>query len=190
MTPTFAKATVGTVGKEKRNMNTDIKILIGIIGFTLLSIVGIALLLGDDGDTSENVQPLAQVAGIQISPETYTLGDVDINGGLVTKEYEVINDTDQMMKLKKIVTSCMCTEAKVSVGDKESKFFGMEHPTDRNPSINYEISPGEIAKVTVNFDPAAHGPQGTGPFDRVVTLTFSDPAGTKELTFNGNVVSK
>ena len=45
-------------------------------------------------------------------------------------------------------------------------------------------------KVAVNFDPAAHGPQGTGPFDRVVILTFSDPAGVKELTFNGTVVSK
>jgi hypothetical protein len=139
-------------------------------------------------DTDGPSQPLAQVAGVQINPEHYELGNVDLNGGLVTKEYEVANDTDQSMKLQKIVTSCMCTQAKVSVGGKESRFFGMEHRGDRNPSINYEIPSGETAKVTVNFDPAAHGPQGTGPFDRVVTLTFSEPAGTKKLTFDGTVV--
>jgi hypothetical protein len=168
-------------------MGNDIKIFIGIIGFTVLLIVGLAYWQGGK-DTNEQTQPLAHVAGVQISPETYELGDVELNGGLVTREYEVKNDTDQTMKLKKIVTSCMCTQAKVSVGDKESRFFGMEHPGDRNPPINYEIPPGGNAKVTVNFDPAAHGPQGVGPFDRVVTLTFSEPAGVKELTFNGTVV--
>lgn len=173
---------------KKRNMNKDIKIFIGIIGFTVLLIVGLASWQGGK-DTNEQTQPLAQVAGIQISPESYELGKVDLNGGLVTKEYEVKNDTDQTMKLQKIVTSCMCTQAKVSVGDKESRYFGMEHPGDRNPPINYEIQPGENAKVTVNFDPAAHGPQGVGPFDRVVTLTFSEPTGVRQLTFNGTVVS-
>ncbi len=168
-------------------MGNDVKIFIGIIGFTVLLIVGLAFLQGGK-DTDEPSQPLAQVAGIQISPESYDLGNVDLNGGLVTKEYEVKNDTDQTMKLQKIVTSCMCTQAKVSVGDKESRFFGMEHPGDRNPSINYEIPSRETAKVTVSFDPAAHGPQGTGPFDRVVTLTFSEPAGVKKLTLNGTVV--
>jgi hypothetical protein len=92
------------------------------------------------------------------------------------------------MTLQKVVTSCMCTEAKVTVSGNESRFFGMEHPGERNPSINYEISPNETVTVTVNFDPAAHGPQGIGAFDRVVTLTFSNPLGIKELTFHGTVV--
>lgn len=169
-------------------MGNDIKIFIGIIGFTVLLIVGFVYLQGGK-ETNEQTQPLTQVAGIQVSPETYELGNVDLNSGLVTKEYEVVNETDQTMKLQKIVTSCMCTQVKVSVGDKESRFFGMEHPGDRNPPINYEIQPGEAAKITVNFDPAAHGPQGVGPFNRVVTLTFSEPSGVKELTFSGIVVS-
>ncbi len=168
-------------------MGNDIKIFIGIIGFTVLLVIGLAVWQGGKED-NEPTQPLAQVAGIQISPQNYDLGNVELSGGLVTKEYEVKNDTDQPMKLQKLVTSCMCTQAKVSVGDRESRFFGMEHPGDRNPSINYEIPSGETAKVTVNFDPAAHGPQGVGPFDRVVTLTFSEPAGVKQLTFNGTVV--
>lgn len=172
-------------------MNKDIKVMVGGIVFIFTLIIGFAFWQGgDENVANNNVQPLAQVAGIQISPETYELGSVDLNGGLVTKEYEVKNETDQEVVLQKVVTSCMCTQAKVAIGDKESRFFGMEHPTDKNPSINYEIPPGKSAKVTVNFDPAAHGPQGVGPFDRVVTLTFSEPAGVEKLTFSGTVVSK
>jgi hypothetical protein len=168
-------------------MSNDIKVFIGIIGASVLLIIGFVYLQGGK-ETNEPPQSLAQVAGIQINPEHYELGNIDLDGGLVTKEYEVVNDTDQTMNLQKIVTSCMCTQAKVSLGDKESRYFGMEHPGDRNPSVNYEIPSGGNAMVTVNFDPAAHGPQGTGPFDRVVTLTFSEPAGVKKLTFNGTVV--
>jgi len=179
-------------------MGNDIKIFIGIIGFTVLLIIGLAVWQGGKEEVaSSSTQPLGQVAGVQANPEDYDLGNVPINGGLVTKEYELINDTDTNMKLGKLVTSCMCTQAKVIVGDKqslnsgdykESRFFGMEHPGDRNPSLNYEINPGETVKVVVNFDPAAHGPQGTGPFDRVVELTFNEPSGVKKLTFSGTVV--
>jgi hypothetical protein len=171
-------------------MGNDIKVFIGIIGFTALLVVGLAIWQGGKkGDSiASNNEPLGQVEGIETSPEDYDLGNVPINGGIVTKEYEIKNTTDAPMTLGKIVTSCMCTEAKVSLGDHETRFFGMEHPGDKNPPINFEIPPGETAKVTVNFDPAAHGPQGVGPFDRVVSLIFKEPVGTKELTFKGAVV--
>lgn len=168
-------------------MAKDTKVLIAAIGFTFLAIVGFALLLGgkhEDGATYSEVQ------GVDIIPAIYELGDVPIDGGIVTKEYEVKNTTGEVIKLKKITTSCMCTEAKVVVGDKETRFFGMEHPGDRNPPVNFEIKSDEIAKVIVNFDPAAHGPQGIGPFERTVQLTFSDPAGIKELKFEGTVVAQ
>lgn len=164
------------------------KMILIALGVTVLLIVGIAFFLeGKSGDEDANY---AEVLGVQVNPENYELGDVPIDGGLVSKEYQVENTSDGTIKLKKIVTSCMCTEAKASIGDKETRYFGMEHPGDRNPSVNLEVPAGETMKIAVNFDPAAHGPQGTGPFDRVVTLTFSDPAGVKELTFNGTVVSK
>lgn len=166
-------------------MDKDIKIMLGALGFTFLLIVGLAFLLGGKEEAV-----LGDISSVQIIPGFYELGNVSINGGVVTKEYEVKNTTENTMKLKKIATSCMCTEAKIKVGDKETRWFGMEHPTDKNPPVNIEIAPNEIAKVTVNFDPAAHGPQGVGPFDRIVMLTFSDPSGVKELKFNGTVVSK
>ena len=62
----------------------------------------------------------------------------------------------------------------------------MEGHGDANPAVNLELKAGETAKVVVNFDPAAHGPQGTGAFDRIVWLYFSE--GVKELKFNGEVI--
>lgn len=169
-------------------MGKDVKIFLGLIAISLVIVIVMALKRESGEATNANSQPLGQVAGMQISPESYSLGEVPLNGGIVTKEYELKNDTNSPMVLQKIVTSCMCTEAQAIVGNKQSRFFGMEHPGDRNPNLNYEINPGESAKVVVNFDPAAHGPQGVGPFDRVVMLTFSEPAGYTNLTFNGTVV--
>lgn len=165
----------------------DSKILLGVLGITFLIIVGGVALFG--GGEESTATPMTQVMGVETSPASYELGAVPINGGLVTKEYKVKNTTDEVIKLKKIATSCMCTQVKVSVGGKETRFFGMEHAMDKNPPVNLEFEPGQTASVTVNFDPAAHGPQGVGPFDRSVLLTFSDPEGVEELKFNGTVVS-
>jgi hypothetical protein len=50
--------------------------------------------------------------------------------------------------------------------------------------LGLEINPEQTALVIINFDPAAHEPQGVGFFDRIVLLTFSNPAGIKESKFN------
>ena len=165
----------------------DSKILIGIALVTLLLVGGGAVLLG--GKSEGSTQVASEVLGIETNPNYYDLGGVPINGGIVTKEYSFKNITGNSLKLKKVATSCMCTTASVQIGGEITKFFGMEGHGDANPPVNIEIGGGEEGKVVVNFDPAAHGPQGTGPFNRVVYLTFSDPAGVKELTFNGTVVS-
>ncbi len=169
-------------------MGKDVKIFLGLTVASLLLVFALAIKRESGETANANTQPLGQVEGLQIIPENYNLGEVPLRGGIVTKEYELKNDTGTPMILQKIVTSCMCTEAKIVVGDRQSRFFGMEHPGDRNPNLNYKIEPGETAKVIVNFDPAAHGPEGTGPFDRVVNLTFSEPLAAVNLTFNGTVV--
>ena len=172
-------------------MLKDSKTLIIIISVTVVIVVGMAFLFsGSSNGADDSIEePTVEAVGIELNPEYFGLGEVDINGGVVKREYEVKNVTDGTIKLKKLATSCMCTQAKVIVGDKETKFFGMEGHGDKNPPVNMEIAAGETAKVYVEFDPAAHGPQGVGPFDRIIWLTFSDPAGIKELKFDGTVVS-
>ena len=171
-------------------MAKDFKLMIVGIVVTFLLIVGVSLLFGGKEQQEEAVVAGTKVEGLEAKPESYDLGDVPINGGLVTKEYGVTNTTSSVLKLKKIATSCMCTKSKVKVGDNETKFFGMEGHGDKNPPVNLDIAAGEVVKVTMEFDPAAHGPQGVGPIDRSILLTFSDPAGVKELGFKGVVVKQ
>src|SRR3989304_7147368 len=166
----------------------DSKLLVALVLVTLLLIGGGVVLLA--GKPTVVPEATSEVLGIEASPSFYDLGDVAINGGIVTKEYSIKNTTNAPIKLKKVSTSCMCTTASVQIEGKETKFFSMEGHGDANPPVNIEVGPGEEGKVMVKFDPAAHGPQGTGPFNRVVYLTFSDPAGMKELTFSGTVVSR
>ena len=167
-------------------MGKDVKIFLGMIGFTFLLVVGLAFVQGREKGEPEN---FSDVLGLVAKTEYYDLGDVPINGGIVKKEYEVENNTDKVMKLKKIATSCMCTKASFEIEGKKTKFFGMEGHGDKNPPVNIEIAPQTQAKVIMQFDPAAHGPQGVGPFDRSVLLTFSDPKGVKELKFSGKVIN-
>lgn len=168
-------------------MNKDIKLLLLGIFLTFLLVAGGVVLLSDKSESTKEVA--SEVLGIETNPTFYDLGKVEINGGIVTKEYSIKNITESAIKLKKVATSCMCTTASVLTGSEETKFFGMEGHGDANPPVNIEIESGEEGRVVVKFDPAAHGPQGVGPFDRIVWLTFSDPAGVKELKFSGTVVA-
>lgn len=167
-------------------MKSDIKLLLGIILSSVFVIAGFIFL--NNKAASETI-PNVDVAGVEANPGYYDLADVPIKGGIVSKEYKIKNITDKVIKIKKVATSCMCTKAKIKTSRKETGFFGMEGHGDRNPSVNLELAPGEEAFVIVNFDPAAHGPSGVGPFDRTVWLTFSDPGGVKELRFSGKVIS-
>ena len=166
-------------------MNKETKFIIGAFLITLAVVVGLAFFLSAKG-SQEKTLVTTEVQGIQAAVTNYNLGEVPINGGIVTKEYEIKNTSGKDMELKKIATSCMCTSASVKVGDDETRFFSMEMGGDKNPLISTRLKKDETAKVTVRFDPAAHGPQGVGLFDRIVWLYFDQ--GVKELTFNGNVV--
>lgn len=170
-------------------MPKDTKILIGILLGTFILLGGLVF-LSSRNSSGEEPKVTTEVQGIEVNPTSYSLGDVPINGGIVTKDYEVKNTSGKTLKLKKVSTSCMCTKAKVKIGDKESQLFGMEGMGDANPPLNWEMPDGQTATVTMDFDPAAHGPAGAGPIDRSIFLTFSDPAGVKELKFNGTVVAK
>lgn len=166
-------------------------VLAGVIGILVLSFGGLIFLQQKINQKNTINTPTAQVLGLEASPQNYDLGEIPYSGGIVSRDYEIKNTTDKALRLKKVATSCMCTKAKVKIASKETKFFGMEGHGAINPVLDgYEINPGETAIVTMQFDPTAHGPQGAGPIDRQIDLTFSDPVGIKILTFNGIVVLK
>jgi len=161
------------------------KVIIAVIAILIIFAGGFYLVSRGDNSTSD--LPLAKVeaADVQVSPDNYDIGRVLMKGGVVTREYEIKNNSENTLRLKKIVTSCMCTRAQVVVGDNKTRFYAME-----NSIISFDIPGESTAKLVVRFDPAAHGIQGVGKVDRNVSLTFLDPVGTKEVRFFGEVTLK
>ncbi len=161
----------------------------GFLG-TIVLLVGAVFWLSSTG-SAKGLDPHTanvEAQGITVSPESLIdLGQIPYSGGKVLKSFEIKNDSGRPLKLKKIATSCMCTTAKVEIGGKKTKEFGMEMNGDLNPLVDVDFPAGQTGTVTFSFDPTAHGPEGVGQFERVVTLFFD--SGFKELKFEGTVVN-
>jgi hypothetical protein len=171
-------------------MTKETKFILGSFLGTIIIIVSTVFWLsgrGVSGSSGDSLVLDAPATGLTANTESMDLGKVSYSGGVVSKEFEVKNTSGKKLSLRKISTSCMCTKAKVSIDGKESKFFAMEMRGDLNPLINFDLNDGQTAKVIFEFNPAAHGPQGIGAFERVVTLHFAE--GFKDLAFNGEVVN-
>lgn len=169
-------------------MTKEGKIILGVVIGIIILIGGLAFWLTKSiGGGGDSFVPNVEAQNLEASPSgIMSLGRVTYGGGIVSKSFDIKNISNKNIKLRKITTSCMCTTAKVKIGDKETKLYGMEMNGDLNPLIDFDVPAGATAQVVFNFDPAAHGPAGIGAIDRVVTLFFD--IGYKNLEFNGEVV--
>jgi len=115
----------------------------------------------------------AQSAGRLTSIQAkYNFGPVSMAQGKVTHRYLIRNSGTEPITVRKLYTSCMCTTAALIKNGKTSEAFGMPGHTPI-PAINVPIAPQDNTYVEVIFDPAAHGPAGVGPIERVVTIENS-----------------
>ncbi len=109
---------------------------------------------------------------IEINPQEYDAGTVSMTAGKVQYTYEIKNKGEGDLKISRIWTSCMCTTARLKVGDKTSPEFGMQS----SPVFwSQKIAPEQTGYLEVTFDPAFHGPQGVGSNIRVVYISSNDP---------------
>lgn len=99
----------------------------------------------------------------------FSFGPISMARGKVTHRYPITNTGTEPIVIRKLYTSCMCTTAALVKNGKAGEAFGMPGHSPI-PTINVPINPREEAFVEVIFDPAAHGPAGVGPIERVVTL--------------------
>lgn len=158
--------------KENRQIQKErgkrIKKIITIILPVVLIVGGISFfLMNYSPGRSNSGQPRIEI------PETeYDAGIVFMSDGKVVHTYEIKNVGTGDLKIDRIWTSCMCTTAKLKVGDKESGEFGMHS----NPLFwSEKIAPDQIGYLEVTFDQAFHGPEGTGKITRAVYLSTNDP---------------
>jgi hypothetical protein len=80
----------------------------------------------------------------------------------------------------------MCTTASIKTQDGQSPLFRMHQAS----SWKGIVPPGATAELEVKFDPAYHGPTGTGKINRQITVESND-ASNKILNFSvsANVIN-
>lgn len=102
----------------------------------------------------------------------YNFGTVSMARGKVTTVFRITNTGTEPVVVRKLYTSCMCTTAALVKNGKSSDAFGMAGHTPI-PTIDVPLTSKDDAAIEVVFDPAAHGPAGVGPIERVVTVENS-----------------
>lgn len=142
--------------------------------FTIGTVVASVLILGGivwisypkDG---ARVKP-ASGGGIVLAADhnSFDFGSISMAKGKVNHVFTFKNSGSEPVKLTKFYTSCMCTAANIEVNGKTYGPYGMVGMGI--DTLNETLEPGSEAKVTVIFDPAAHGPAGVGSIIRDITV--------------------
>ena len=148
-------------------MNNKKIIIIFSIATLLMLGGGIYFLSAGSAPVKINASQNAKVA---FDEKTFDWGNIPINGGNATKTFTITNTGTDMLQLTGVKTSCTCTKAQISIDGKKSPYFSM-HATS---SWVGEVPQGSKAELTVIFDPAFHGPQGIGAFERLISLKTND----------------
>lgn len=158
-------------------------IILSVIGVTLLIIVG-GTWWSSRPDTVAGATSVGDAVA-QVMESTHDWGDIPINGGKVEKIFDIKNDGSGTLELFNVSTSCMCTTARLILGDRKSPEFGMHGKS----SYKMEVPSGETAQLKVVFDPAFHGPSGVGPIDRKIKVETND-LDERDLSFALTAVVK
>lgn len=166
-------------------MNNDSIKIIGILLIVLL-FVGVITWMTSGGVTSSGKPASSSTAAILLSAEhsSYDFGTISMKDGNVSHTFAIKNSSGSDVLIGKMYTSCMCTEATLSLGDEKFGPYGMPGHA-AVPKINKSMAAGKEASVEVVFDPAAHGPAGVGRIQRSVVIENSGK--TLELSFTATV---
>jgi hypothetical protein len=164
-------------------MNEKQGIAVGIIATVVLLFGGIFFLTKTTATPQITASQNAKAFVVEAT--SFDWGNIPMYKGNALKTFTIKNTGTDTLKLFNIKTSCHCTKAYTTINGIEGPHFGM---SDLSAWIG-EVVPGKDAKLTVAFDPAYHGPQGTGPINRFVSVETNDSSNAKlTFTLTGNVV--
>jgi hypothetical protein len=153
------------------------------IGISIVMLGGLIWLAWPRAAPSEQ---MAATDGMLVASVSFhNFGTTSMANGKVTYEYRLVNEGTEEVTVGKVYTSCMCTSAVLSVGDRNFGPYGMSGH-GFIPRVNETIVPGGSAQLAVTFDPAAHGPAGVGQVKRSVTVE-QDGTGPLIVSFEAEV---
>lgn len=127
-------------------------------------------------------------SALTVAEENFDFGVISMKDGNVLHKFELKNEGDEPVTIKKVYTSCMCTTASIidGVGKKRGTFGMPGHGLSSN--TNVEVGVGESIVVETVFDPTAHGPSGVGLARRSVYLETNSAKSPKvDLSFTATV---
>lgn len=141
----------------------------GVIVLLFLVLVWVSRPAAPSGNAATSGPP----GVLEMNERFYDFGTISMAKGKVTRTFRLRNAGATPVTVKRMSTSCMCTSATLVVGDRRRGPYGMPGH-GYIPRIDQEIAGESEATVDVTFDPAAHGPAGVGPIQRVVTIETVD----------------
>jgi hypothetical protein len=116
---------------------------------------------------------------IIINPLEYDFGDVSVAGGIVKTGMNIKNEGGSDLLINDMETSCGCTSATVTKDGEEGPAFNMRMHGTNPVGWSETLKPGEIALLTVYYDPNVH-PDMRGPVTRSVVLYSNDQSAPKK----------
>lgn len=189
--PRVKMSSAPTPAVARSQFSTSIKVIMGagavvlVLGGLVIAAMpgpGASKLATAESGSTVSARSTAKLTALATK---FSFGSVSMAAGKVTHGYWIRNTGAEPVLIHKMYTSCMCTTAALVKGGKKSDAYGMPGHGPI-PILNQPMSPGEEAMIEVVFDPAAHGPAGIGPIERVITIENS--AGRPlELAFAANV---
>lgn len=167
-------------------MSTQTKNII-IIALAAVIVIGGIIWMSRPNTTTPATQKEWSASALVAQEQFFDFGTISMAAGKVRNSFAVRNDGTEPVSITKITTSCMCTVARLKTGERTFGPFGMQgHGIV--PSVREEIAPGDAADIEVEFDPAAHGPSGTGKIRRVVSVETNSQTKPKiEFSFAADV---
>ncbi len=102
---------------------------IGVLTFFYLNL--------SSADNANKASTNQGIPKVEIENKLYDAGQVSMADGNVVKTFEIKNTGEGDLEISKMRTSCMCTSAILTVGDKKSLKFGMLAVIVGRRGINY-----------------------------------------------------
>lgn len=150
---------------------------------------GISLWYGEGMNGSTAILGKGNYSELVSSEKSFDLGTVSMAKGKVSHSFKVKNTGNMPVRIGKVYTSCMCTSATLVIGALRKGPFGMTGMGGPIPAVSETVAPGKELTIEVTVDPAAHGPQGTGPAKKAIYIeTDSAINPTLKLGIDINVI--
>lgn len=174
---------------QKKNLIKFTPLILAIGLLIILIIVG-ANFTRRPRVEADNAGDVESSAKIEIDHHNFDFGTISMAKGKVNHNWKIKNTSQNPLQISNLITSCMCTTAQLKADGKAiSPIFGMPMHGDEKSNWSEEIASGKAAEIEATFDPAAHGPEGTGPIERIISFKTNDPdKKTVELHFSANVI--